>query len=93
MILELIFYSILAGAIGAGVWMLFFGAIGGTVGLIPKKLRVNLFNTVKKIDFHLQNTFKIPYAILMIAYYIAFVWLFAQFIGVLIYIAEYLGFS
>jgi len=93
MILEFILYSILAGIIGAGVWILFFGVIGGTAGLIPKQLRTNLFNAAKKIDFHLQKTFKIPYAILMIAYYFVFVWLFVQFIGVLIYIAEYLGFN
>lgn len=92
-ILELIFYTILAGVIGGGIWMLFFGAIGGTVVLIPKRLRAYLYNTAKKIDFHLQNTFKIPYAILMIAYYLVFIWLFVKFLSVLIYIAEYLGFD
>jgi len=90
---KLLFYSILAGVIGGGVWLLFFGAIGGTVGLMPKKLRSYLFDTAKKIDFHLQNTFKIPYAILLIVYYLAFIWLFVQFVGVLIYIADYLGFD
>ena len=92
MIIEFIFYSIIAGIIGAGVWILFFGVVGGSVGLIPKHLRIYLFSTIKKIDFHLQNTFKIPYAILMIVYYLAFIWLFVQFLGIIIYIAEYLGF-
>ena len=93
MIFEFIFYSILAGLIGGGIWILFFGFLGTSFHIIPKTLQKRIFETIEKIDLYLKNTLKIPSAILMIFYYLGLIWLFTRFIHLLIIIAEYLGFS
>ena len=82
-----IFYTILAGLIGGGVWILFMGALGSTA-YIP-----GAYKFFKKIDFHLKKTLKIPYPILLLIYYGSFVYLFVKFVHLLIIIAELFGFS
>ena len=93
MIIDFIAGNILGGIVGAGMWFLFFGAIALAVYLTPKLLLKKIELFCLKVHHHLQKTFKIPYPILMIIYYLFFIWLFVQFIGVLIYTAEYLGFN
>ena len=78
MIFEFIFYSVLAGLIGGGIWILFFGILGTSFHIIPKTLQKRIFETIEKIDLYLKNTLKIPSAILMIFYYLGLIWLFMK---------------